>query len=99
MRIENKMLNCYENNVKNNPEHKDPKNRLHFNKEKKKKKKLSSTRRVKWHAKEWQMVLYLRLVLACWFTCVVLLDRRRFLIARELPNPASVCQQQGAQNT
>lgn len=59
---------------------------------------LISTRGVKWHANEWQMVLYLGLVLACWFTCVVLLDRRRFLIARELPNPASVCQQ-GVQNS
>lgn len=35
MRIENKMFNCYENNVKNNPEHKDPKNRLNFIKKKK----------------------------------------------------------------
>lgn len=30
MRIEKKMFNCYENNVKSNPKHKDPKNRLNF---------------------------------------------------------------------
>lgn len=39
-------------------------------------------------------VLYLGLAFACWFTCVVLFDRRRFLMARELPNPPSTCQQQ-----
>lgn len=39
-------------------------------------------------------VLYLGLALACRFTCVVLFDRRRFLMARELPIPPSTCQQQ-----
>lgn len=35
--------------------------------------------------------LHLRLMLSCWLTCVVLLDRRKFLMERELPKLVSLC--------
>lgn len=37
------------------------------------------------------LCLYLKLMLACWLTWVVLLDRLRFLMERELPALASLC--------